>query len=169
MTKEEAKKKIEGIVKKTLKLIPPTYEENLSPIDLNFGGRLRQKPTYITEWHNYEHSVWQNGEKIRQVLCEHKSLRKDKELLDLFLVVALNRNAKRGRQSFIMLFRYQHCSEYADLLIKQIDDNFVNGHIIEGLNNMKVGKFGSIVKPFTTDKTTWIRNQAKKYIEKYGT
>ena len=165
MTKEEAKKEIEGIVKKTLKLIPLTYEENLPPMDLTFGGILRQKSTDIPEWHDYEHSIWQNGEKIRQILCEHKSLRKDKELLDLFLVVALNKNAKRGRQSFIMLFGYQHCSEYADLLIKQIDDNFVNGHIIEGLNKMKVRKFGSIVKPFTTDKTTWIRKQAKKYIE----
>ena len=68
-----------------------------------------------------------------------------------------------------MLFGYKHCSEYADLLVKQIDDNSVNGHIIEGLNKMKVGQFVSLVEPYKTNKITWIRNQAKKYIEEYGT
>jgi len=45
----------------------------------------------------------------------------------------------------------------------------VNGHIIEGLNKMKAEQFVSLVEPYTTDKNTWKRNQAKKYIKGYGT
>ena len=52
--------------------------------------------------------------------------------------------------------------------IRQNDD-FVNGHIIEGLNKMKAEQFVSLVEPYTTDKNTWKRNQAKKYIKGYGT
>ena len=160
MTKEEAVKEIKKLVGKTLKLIPTEYEKDLPPTEFSPN---------VPKWHDYEHTIWQNGEKIRQILCVHKNLRKNKELLDLFLTIALNRNAKRGRQSFIMLFWYKHCSEYADLLIKQIDDDFVNGYIIEGLNKMKVGKFFSLVEPYKTSKVTWIRNQAKKYINEYST
>lgn len=158
MTKEEAKEKIKDIVGKTVKLIPPTYEKNLPPMKQFID---------VPEWHDYEYKIWSNGEQIRQILLEHKNLRKDKSLLDLFLMVALNRNAKRGRQSFIMLFEYKHCVEYAGLLVKQIDDVFVSGHIIKTLKKMKVGQYVSLVMPYTTDKITWIRNEAKKYVNQY--
>ena len=158
MTKEEAIIKIKKIVRETSKLIPLSYEDNLPPIKLYPD---------IPAWHSYEGEIWQKGEEIRQLLCEHKNLRKDKELLQLILSIALNRNAKRGRQSFIMLLWYKHCAEYADLLIKQIDDDFVRGYIIEGLNKMKAGQFVPLVRPYQTDKLTWIRNQAKKYINQY--
>lgn len=160
MTKEEAKERIKDIVGKTVKLIPPTYEKNLPPMKQFID---------VPEWHDYEYKIWNNGEQIRQILLEHKNLRKDKSLLNLFLTVALNRNAKRGRQSFIMLFEYKHCAEYADLLVKQIDDTFVSGHIIEVLNKMKTGQYVSFVMPYTTDKIAWIRNQAKKYVNRHTT
>ena len=141
MTKEEATKGIKKIVEKTLKLIPTTYEADLLPTKL-----LPNVPN----WHCYERAIWQNGESIRQILCEHKTLRKNKELLNLFLTIALNRNAKRGRQSFIMLFGYKHCSGYADSFIKQIDDNSVNRHIIKTLNKMKVGQYASLLETYKT-------------------
>lgn len=160
MTKEEAKDKIKEIVGKTIKLIPSTYEKNLPPMKQFID---------VPEWHDYEYKIWNNGEQIRQILLEHKNLRKDKSLLDLFLIVALNRNAKRGQQSFIMLFEYKHCAEYADLFVKQIDDTFVSGHIIKTLNKMRTGKYVSFVMPYTTDKIAWIRNEAKKYVIQYQT
>lgn len=159
MTKEEAKSKIKEIVGRTSLLIPLVYEQDLPP-SVWFAD--------VPDWHNYEYTIWNNGEQIRKILCEHKSLRKDSDLLDLFLTVALNRNAKRGRQSFIMLFGYKHCAEYADLLAAQLDDDFVGGHIIEVLYKMKAGQFVSVVKPYTMDKIAWIRNQAKKYMNRYG-
>lgn len=160
MNKEEAKEKIKDIVGKTVKLIPPTYEKDLPPTEL-----FKDVP----EWHDYEYKIWDNGERIRQILLEHKSLRKDKSLLDLFLTVALSRNAKRGRQSFIMLFEYKQCTEYAHLLVKQIDDTFVRGHIIRALNRMKAGQYVSLVMPYTMDKTAWVRNEAKRYVNQHIT
>lgn len=53
-----------------------------------------------------------------QILREHTSLRKDKSLLDSFLSIATNRNAKRGRQIFIILLGYKHCAEYAPFFNK---------------------------------------------------
>jgi len=78
-----------------------------------------------------------------------------------------NKNAKRGRQSFIMLLWFKHCEKYAPILLDQIEDDFVRGHIIEGLNKMKASGYTEIVKKYTNDKTTWIKNQAKKYIENW--
>ena len=159
MTKNEAKEAVLILLDRAEKLIPATSEKDLPPMDIAPG---------VPQWHDYEHKIWQIGEEIRQILNTHKTLRKDKELLARFLSVALNRNAKRGRQSFIMLLWYKHCAEYAGLLAAQLEDRSVKGHIIEGLNKMKAGQFTSLVEPFTQDKTTWIRNQAKKYIREFG-
>lgn len=158
MTKEEAKKKIQDIVRKTEKVIPLTYVENLPPID--------KKNPDIPKFHDFEHEIWIKGSAIKQILCEHTSLRKDKSLLESFLSIATNRNAKRGRQIFIMLLAYKHCAEYAPFLIKQIDDSFVDGHVISTLNKMNVYQYTSFIMPFTTDKIAWIRNEAKKYISR---
>lgn len=157
MTKEEAKETIEDIVRRTVQRIPSTYEKDLPP--------MKHFPD-VPQWHNYEYAIWKNGEQIRQILLEYKNLRKDKSLFDLFLLVALNRNAKRGRQSFILLFGYKSCAEYADLFVRQLDDIFVRGHILEVLNKMKVPHYVSLVMPYITDEETWIRNQAKKYVKR---
>lgn len=158
MTKEEAKKKIQSIVSKVEKMIPLTYVEDLPPID--------KKNPDIPQWHDFEDEIWIKGSDIEQILREHKSLRKDKSLLDSFLSIATNRNAKRGRQIFIMLLEYKHCAEYAPLLIKQIDDPFVDGHIIATLNKMRAYQYTSLIMPFTTHKIAWVRNEAKRYVSR---
>ena len=159
MTRNEAKEALNILLDQANELIPATIEKDLAPMDIAPG---------VPQWHDYEHQLWKIGEDIRQILNSHTPLRRDKELLDRFLSIALNRNAKRGRQSFIMLLWYKHCAEYAGLLAAQLDDRSVKGHIIEGLNKMKAGQFTDLVAPFTQDKTTWIRNQAKKYMQTYG-
>lgn len=158
MTKEEAKKKIQSIVRRVEKMIPLTYVENLPPIDT--------KNPDIPQWHDFEDEIWIKGSNIDQILREHTSLRKDKSLLDSFLSIATNRNAKRGRQIFIILLGYKHCAEYAPFLIKQIDDPFVDGHIISTLNKMRAYQYTSLIMPFTTDKIAWIRNEAKRYVSR---
>ncbi|HJH38423.1 MAG TPA: hypothetical protein K8V76_04460 [Bacteroides ovatus] len=160
MTKEEAKEMINEIVEKTIKLIPIIYEENLPP--------SKQIPD-VPQWHDYEYEIWKNGEQIRQILFEHKNLRSDKTLLNSFLAIALNRNAKRGRQSFILLFGYNFCAEYSNFFIEELDDVFVRGHIINVLNKMKTPNYVSLIMPYTTDKIAWIRNEAKKYVKQHIT
>lgn len=151
---------INEIVEKTIKLIPAIYEDNLPS--------SKQIPD-IPQWHDYEHEIWKNGEQIRQILLEHKNLWSDKALLNSFLVIALNRNAKRGRQSFILLFGYKFCAEYSNFFIEELDDVFVRGHIINVLNKMKTPNYVSLIMPYTTDKTAWIRNEAKKYVKQHIT
>lgn len=58
--------------------------------------------------------------------------------------------------------------KYGAGLISQLDDNFVYGHIIDTIYKMKASEFIEIIKPYCNDKETWIRNKAKKYVEKYG-
>ena len=158
MSKEQAKFKIKELIAQAECLIPETLQENLPGMDEMPG---------IPKWHEYEHKIWELGERIRHELVIHKSLHKDKEILDDLLKISLNRNAKRGRQSFIMLFWYKHCREYAPQLVTQIGDEFVSGHIIKGLNKMHADEFVEPVKNFLDHKITWVRNEAKKYLVTY--
>lgn len=158
MDKEQAKLKIIELLHETEKLIPDENVLNLAPLD---GFRD------IPQWYSFEHEIWKNGDTIRQLFMQHKTLPEDKKMLENILSICLNRNAKRGRQSFIMLLWNKKYSEYAEKLVSQIDDKFVAGHIIEGLNKMKTPYFSAQVRPFCSDKTTWIRKQAQKYIDQY--
>jgi hypothetical protein len=158
MDKEQAKLKILELLHETEKLIPKDNVPNLDPTD-GFSD--------IPQWHSFEHDIWKNGETIRQLFKEYKTLSQDKNIVENILSICLNRNAKRGRQSFIMLLWNKKHAEYADKLVSQIDDKFVDGHIIEGLNKMKTPYYLNQVRPFCSDKTTWIRKQAKKYIDQY--
>jgi hypothetical protein len=158
MDKEQAKLKVLELLLETKKLIPKDNVPNLDPID-GFPN--------IPQWHSFEHEVWKNGECIRQLFKEHKTLSQDKNIVEKILSICLDKNAKRGRQSFIMLLWNKKYAEYADKLVSQIDDKFVDGHIIEALNKMKTPYFLKEVRPFCSDKTTWIRKQAQNYIDQY--
>lgn len=159
MDKYEARQRIVQLLSETEKLIPKTLDADLAIFD-NFQS--------IPAWHNYESEIWERGELIRNIFLEYKVLCKDPELMERIVAICLNRNSKRGRQSFIMLLWNEDCKVYAEKLISQLDDKFVYGHIIEGLNKMKASGYVNLVKPYCVDKITWIKNQAKKYVDQYG-
>jgi hypothetical protein len=122
----------------------------------------------VPEWHAFEHQIWKRGEDIRQLLAEKKSLRKDPELQRTFLRIACNEKAKRGRQSFIMLLGYAVCAQFAPDISRQLSDPHVAGHAIDTLSKMHCADYVEAIKPYASDKTAWIRNKAKQYVEKYG-
>ena len=159
MTIADAKRNIINLVSQTNSVIPEKLESNLKPLDGDPD---------IPAWHKFEIEVWNFGEDIRQILKQYKPLRKDTYLLDLFLAICLNRNSKRGRQSFLKLFEFKHCEIYAKQIITQIDDHFVEGHVIRCLNKMQAGGFSALIRKFTTHNVTWIRNDANKYAEKHS-
>ena len=101
-------------------------------------------------------------EAINQILLD------DKELLKKILEISLNRNSKRGRQPFIMLLGNTNCKAFSEDIISQLNDKFVYGHVIDSIYKMRVNKYVKEIVQFCSDETTWIRNTAKKYIEKYG-
>ncbi|PKV48859.1 hypothetical protein ATE84_0874 [Aquimarina sp. MAR_2010_214] len=160
MTKEEAKNTVLDLIEEAKGKTPNTLETDL-PVFEEFPD--------VPSWHDFEYEIWKLGEDIRQILADHKSLRKENSITEKIVDFCLDKNAKRGRESFVMLLWYKHNQKYANRLIGLINDKYVYGHIIEGLNKMQVSGFEKEVLPFVDDKRTWIKKQAKKYLEKYGT
>ena len=117
-------------------------------------------------WYSFEYDIWQIGEQIRQLTAEHKKKFHIGQI-NRILAVCMDKRAKRGRQSFIMLLAKKSYNEYAGHLIPLLDDDDVDGHVIYTLYRMQAGEYVEAVKPFLSHKRTWIRNEAKKYIQKY--
>lgn len=117
------------------------------------------------KWHDFEFTVWELGEKIRQALTECTSLRKDVDLQRAFLELAVDRRADRGRQAFIMLLGFKSCADHAPRLVGELDDLDVAGHVVSTLYKMKASGFTAQVRPFANDKRAWIRKEAKRYLE----
>ena len=151
----KAEKYILAIIKEVESLIPLVFEPDLPSNDVPF-------------WHPFEHEIWQRGEEIRQLLNVHKKLRNKDNILDKIFEVSINRRLKKGRQSFIMLLGNVDSKRYGANLITQLDDRCVYGHIIDAVYKMKLPEFVEAIKPYCDDEEAWIRNKAKKYIEKYG-
>ena len=57
--------------------------------------------------------------------------------------------------------------EYANELISLLQDDDVNGHVIDTLYKMRADSYVALIAPFLTHKQTWIRNTAKKYVQKF--
>ena len=152
--KREILDKADKLLSQVEKLIPNTLEPDLP--SSNFPD--------IPDWHDFEHKIWKCGEELRKLIKESPKLQKEDALFQRILKISINRNAKRGRQSFIMLFDRKHFSNFAKHLATQLDDEFVNGHVICAIQKMHVAGFESEIKSFIESKYTWIRNAAKKYL-----
>jgi hypothetical protein len=117
----------------------------------------------VSQWHKFEHSLWAIGEKIRQVINSQTRLRADRLLYSEILNIVRSRNARRGRQSFVLLFAYRPCLAWAQELASLIPDADIDGHIISALYKMRAPGFSSHVAPFLNSRTTWIREEATRY------
>lgn len=147
--------KTDKLISRVEKLIPKVPEPDLPPIKLN---------PYIPDWHAFEHEIWRLGDDLRLLIKENQALKRDDKLFQQILRICTNRNAKRGRQSFIMLLGSKQFSRFAANLITQLDDEFVEGYVIATIQKMHAAGFESEIKPFTEHKHAWIRNAAKKYL-----
>ena len=155
MNKTEILDKADKLISQAEKLIPKTFETDLPPTKLI---------PHVPDWHSFEHEIWRLGEELRQLIKTNLTIRKEDELFRRILKVCTNKNAKRGRQSFIMLLGAKQFSRFAADLITQVDDKFVDGQVICTIQKMHVAGFDSEVKPFIEHKHAWIRNAAKKYL-----
>ena len=157
METQKAEKEILDLINRAKIIIPKEYAENLKI------NALTNQP----EWHSFESEIWRIGEDIRQILSKNPKLKNNEKLFECLLEIATNKNAKRGRQSFILLFGSIKQSKHSEKLITQINDEFVSGHIIDTIYKMKTGNYSNEIKPFCNNKFAWIRNTAKKYIKKH--
>ena len=119
----------------------------------------------VPEWHGFEHELWRIGEKIRHVMNERTALRKDHDIYSKFLEIARNRAGMRGRQSWILLFAYKPCGSWATELANLLPDPDIDGHVISAIYKMKARGFSDEILPFKDSDVTWIRNEAKRYLE----
>jgi len=111
------------------------------------------------EFHSFEHRIWGIGEQIRQITFSKPQVRKNEKLQEAFLRISINKNAKRGRQSFILLLGYKVCSQRASDIVSQICDKRVSGHVIDTLLKMQASGFVKDVMPFQNSDRAWIRNK----------
>lgn len=154
---KEFDSELEELFRKAEALIP----EELLP-DLPF---MKEVPD-VHDWYMFEHELWAVGEEIRQLTLNYKK-KFDKSQLDRIVNICLDKRAKRGRQSFVMLLGRKQYAGYADKIVTILEDEDVEGHVINTLYKMQAGQYVELMKPFLNHKRTWIRNEAKRFINKF--
>ena len=120
----------------------------------------------VHEWYDFEHKIWNTGEEIRQLLSVSKKAFNDNQI-DRIINICLDKRAKRGRQSFVMLLGRKNYCNYSNALIPLLNDGDVDGHVIDTLYKMHANGYVGLITPFLNHNRTWVRNTAKKYIQKY--
>ncbi len=120
----------------------------------------------VHAWHNFEHELWEIGEEIRQFVSVY-SKTFNKNQIDRIISICLDKRAKRGRQSFVMLLGRKVYGEHANEIIAVLNDTDIEGHVIDTIYKMQAGQYVELVKPFQSHNRTWIKNGAKKYIKKF--
>ena len=145
------------LIKKTVEKIPDTELPDLP--------YMKEAPD-VHEWYMFEHEIWDIGEEIRQLVVKHKK-KFTEEQITRIISICLDRRAKRGRQSFVMLLNKKAYCDYSERIISLLSDDDVEGHVIYSLYRMQAGQYNELIKPFLNHKRTWIRNEAKRYIQRY--
>lgn len=148
--------KIEEFFVKAEKLIPNELLPDLPLISAD-----------VHDWYDFEHQLWEVGEEIRLFLKENNR-KLNKYQIEKIVDICLDKRAKQGRQSFVMLLGRKMYADYADKIVPLLSDDDVNGHVIDSLYKMQVGGYSIYIEPYLNHKHSWIRNEAKKYTAKYG-
>ncbi len=148
---------IDNLLNRAEVLIP---EENLP--DLPFMDLAPD----VHDWYEFEHKLWDVGEEIRQFLSENKNKFNNSQIYRI-VKICLDKRAKRGRQSFVMLLgRKMYCG-YSEQIVAFLNDDDVDGQVIDTLYKMAAKEYVDLIEPFLTHNRTWIRNEAKRYIMRY--
>ena len=140
-------------------------EEKIPETNLPDLPYMKEAPD-VHDWYMFEHEIWGIGEEIRQLTVKYKIKFSD-EQIDIIINICLDERVKRGRQSFVMLLNKKAYSKHSKRIISLLEDDDVDGHVIYTRYRMQVGEYVEEIKPFVNHKRTWIRNEAKRYIQKY--
>lgn len=152
----EHKEAVMRLIEEAISHIPAARPADLSPTELIPD---------VPDWHGFEREVWRIGEEVRHVINEKTALRKDDEVYSRFIEIARNRSAMRGRQSWVLLFAYKPCASWAADLANLLPDPDIEGHVISTLYKMKAPGFSEQILPYQDSKVTWIRREAKRYLQ----
>ena len=84
-----------------------------------------------------------------------------------YLKIVKNKTYGTARQMLVLLIGKSKISEIVPDLIALLDDQDVQGHVISALSNFPCDEVTEIMKKYSKHNTTWIRNEAKKYLSKH--
>ena len=121
----------------------------------------------VRAWHRFELALWNKGEAIRQLILKSRK-EPDTEQIRRICRICTDPFAKRGRQSFILLLGKKRFADHASLIAAQLPDDDVAGQVIITLYQMGCSGYLAQIEPFTKHDRAWIRNAAKKYVDKYS-
>ncbi len=120
----------------------------------------------VHDWYMFEHELWEIGEEIRQLILMGKKALSQSQI-DRIINICLDERAKRGRQSFVLLLGKKAYQKYSDKIVPLLNSDDIDGQVIDTLYKMQAGQYVDLILPFVNHKRTWIKNIAKKYIQKY--
>lgn len=117
---------------------------------------------------SFEREIWMVGSELLETFKKNKKISLSEDLLEEILKIIEEKKYGRGRESFVMLLHYfknkpqvEHC------LSTLLEEPILYGFAIGKLQKLKL--FSYLVKVqdiFANEKKSWIRQAAKKYIEK---
>ena len=121
----------------------------------------------VHDYYRFELDLWDKGEEIRQLIFNSKK-KPNQDQFKRICYICINPYAKRGRRSFVMLLGKKCYAKYAPVIAPFLSDDDIDGHVVDTLYKMGTSDYVSQIQPFTKHKRAWIRNIAKKYINKYS-
>ena len=144
-----------------------TESESMIPDEVLPDLPFMETAPDVHDWYCFEHELWEKGEEIRQHILYGKK-RPNTEQVERIVSICMDKRAKRGRESFVMLLGKKCYVNYAEKIATLLNDSDVDGHVIDTLYKMGADGYDTQIKQFTNHNRVWIRNKAKKYIEKYS-
>lgn len=158
MRRDEFDAQVNDLLRLAERLIPEDDLPDLPYMDL--------APT-VHDWYDFEHELWDKGEEIRQLIAAaHKDL--NAEQADRVCRICEDSRAKRGRQSFVMLLGKKRFFPFANRIAAVLPEEDVTGHVISTLYKIGASEYVAQISPYLDHGITWIRNEAKRYVQKYG-
>lgn len=116
-------------------------------------------------WYSFEFYIWQLGENLRNIIRK-KNFKKSAQVEKAIINVLMNNTYGKGRETFALLvgeFKFHLSEKQIGILL---DDNDVYGHIIISLIKLKMKGFDEKIKEIMNSEKGWIKQEAKKYLEK---
>ena len=118
----------------------------------------------------FETEIWIVGESIRQGIIYEKKNKTNNyiKVLDDIIEIINTTKYKSGRESFVMLLSfYKNNKIVNETLKKLLNEKELYGFAIKELIKIKeYGYINEIVEIYNNEKKGWIKQIAKKYIEK---
>jgi hypothetical protein len=119
-------------------------------------------------WANHEQLAWALGESIRNALRRNRALRKEPRFWAAVEVVAADKAVGKGREPYVMLLGQYGGRSRAPQLMALLDDPEVSGHALHALRLLAAPGAEEKARALLTHRRAWIRQEAKKYLQKVG-